>query len=442
MIPEQRTGPRDRRPLTAALAANAVSITGNALTIIGVPWFVLQSTGSASRAGLVAFCATLPVLVSALFGGPVIDRVGRRRISIASDLACGVAIGSIPLLHFAGLLEFWLLCVLMAVTGLCHAPGETARSSLVPSLAELAGTPLSRAASFYDGVSRGARMTGAALGGVLIALLGAEPVLLLDAATFALSALLMAAGVRGVPAAEPAPKHATRTGYRAELIEGYRYLLSTPLLLAVVLMVMVTNGLDQGWSAVLLPAHADRELGGPVDLGLVSALWGVGAVLGTVLYGAFGHRFRRWPVFTVAFLLIGGPRYAVAAFTSDVVPLAVVLPLVGIGAGMLNPILSTVVFETVPEELRSRVLGVTTAGVLMTTPLGGLAAGFLVDGIGLAPTFLALGGVYVLVTLSPLVFPVWRRMDPDGSAREGQETVSSSGPSRPSPAPAASRPRR
>lgn len=348
MIPEQRTGPRDRRPLTAALAANAVSITGNALTIIGVPWFVLQSTGSASRAGLVAFCATLPVLVSALFGGPVIDRVGRRRISIASDLACALTVGAVPLLHFAGLLEFWLLCVLMAVTGLCHAPGA----------------------------------------------------------------------------------------------EGYRYLLSTPLLLAVVLMVMVTNGLDQGWSAVLLPAHADRELGGPVDLGLISALWGVGAVLGTVLYGAFGHRFRRWPVFTVAFLLIGGPRYAVAAFSSDVVSLAIVLPLVGIGAGMLNPILSTVTFETVPERLRSRVLGVTTAGVLMTTPLGGLAAGFLVDGIGLAPTFLALGGVYALVTLSPLVFPVWRRMDPDGSARKGETTVSSSGPSRPSPAPAASRPRR
>ncbi|GDY43115.1 hypothetical protein SANT12839_039970 [Streptomyces antimycoticus] len=147
------------------LAANTVSIAGNSLTLIAVPWFVLETTGSAAKAGFVSFCATLPVVVSAVIGGPVIDRVGRRRVSIASDALCGVAVATIPVLHFAGLLRFWQLCALMAFCGLLHAPGETARQVLVPALAERAGTTLSRAASFYDGASRGARMLGAAVGG-------------------------------------------------------------------------------------------------------------------------------------------------------------------------------------------------------------------------------------------------------------------------------------
>jgi hypothetical protein len=64
-----------RRPLAIVLAANVVSVTGSSLTLIGVPWFVPQSTGSAADAGIVAFCAMLPVALAALAGGPLVDRL-------------------------------------------------------------------------------------------------------------------------------------------------------------------------------------------------------------------------------------------------------------------------------------------------------------------------------------------------------------------------------
>ncbi|WSM85250.1 MFS transporter [Actinacidiphila glaucinigra] len=403
----------DPRPLRLVLAANVVSISGNSLTVLAVPWFVLQTTGSAARAGLAAFCATLPVVVSALFGGPVIDRFGRRRSSVLSDAVCAVAVVAIPLLHFAGVLRFWQLCALMAVSGLFHGPGETAREVLLPVLAERAGTPLARAAGYFDGASRGARMLGASAAGVLIAVLGAETVLLLDAVTFAVSALLIAFGVRGLAGAEPAKNAAPvslRT-YRAELREGYAFLIRARLLLAITLMVMVTNGLDAGWSSVLLPVHAERELGGSVQLGLLSGLFGAGALAGALLYGALGHRLPRWPVYTLCFLLCGAPRFLVAAWVPGWGALAVTMVAGGIAAGALNPILSTVTFEHVPDELRSRVLGTLGAGVLLTTPVGGLAAGYLVDGAGLTTALLATGGAYLLATLCPLVFPSWRRMD-------------------------------
>lgn len=406
-------GGAGRRPLAAVLAANAVSITGNSLTLVGVPWFALETTGSPAKAGLVAFCATLPVVVSALTGGPVIDRIGRRRVSIASDLICALAVAAIPLLHYAGVLAFWMLCALMAVTGLFHAPGETSRYVLVPDLAKAAGTPLSRAASLFDAVSRGARMAGAALAGVLIALTGAEAVLLLDAATFGVSALLIAVEVRGLGAAEPRKASApvSLTAYRRELREGCAFLVRHRLLLAVMLMVMLTNGLDQGWSSVLLPVHAKDNLGGPGHLGLLVAVFAGCALLGALLYGAIGHRFPRRALFTVAFLLCGLPRFAVAALVDGTVPLAVTMAIGGLGAGMLNPILTTVMYERVPDELRSRVAGVSTAGVLLTTPLGGLAAGFVVEQSGLPAAMLTLGALYFLATLAPALFPAWREMD-------------------------------
>ncbi|MEU0299543.1 MFS transporter [Streptomyces sp. NPDC006175] len=427
---------RDRTPLAAVLAANSISTAGTSLTLIGVPWFVLETTGSAGRAGVVAFCATLPIVVAALIGGPVIDRIGRRRVSVASDTVCGAAVAAIPLLHHAGALHFWMLCALMALNGLAHTPGNTARYVLVPDLAEHAGTTLARAASLFDAVSRGARMVGAALAGVLIAFAGAETVLLLDAATFALSALLVAAGVRGIRSAEPSRAAAPvslRT-YSAELREGYAYLLGNRLLLAVVVMVMFMNGTDQGWNAVLLPVHAEGELGGATHLGLLAALFGAGGLTGALLYGAVGHRFSRRTVFSVCVVLCGAPRFLVAALTGTTLPLAVTMTLSGIAGGMLNPILTTMTYERVPEELRSRVAGALTAGCELAMPVGGLAAGLLVEGMGATGALLAMGGVYFLATLSPLVFPAWRTM-------EGPEPkVSSPVPRPPGPGPVARTP--
>ncbi|MGW6981142.1 MFS transporter [Streptomyces sp. NPDC054932] len=429
----------DKRPLVGVLAANTVSIAGSSLTLIGVPWFVLQTTGSAGRAGIVAFCATLPVIVAALVGGPVIDRIGRRRVSAVSDLVCGLSVGAIPLLHYAGLLEFWMLCALMAVTGLVHTPGLTARAVLLPNLAEHAGTTITRAAGLYDAVSRGARMIGAAAAGLLIAAFGAETVLLLDAATFGASALLVTAFLRGIPAAEPqrAAGKVSFGAYRAELAEGWAFMTRTRLLLGITVMVMMTNGLDQGWSSVLLPVHGRDALGGATALGLMISLFGGFALLGALLYGMWGERFPRRAVFAAAFLLSGATRYVVAAVTDTTLPLAVTMALAGLGVGVLNPILTTVMYEQVPEALRSRVSGVATAGCELTMPLGGLAAGLLVDGFGVATALLLFGGTYLLTTLAPLVFPAWRAMDGQPAVSRTERTLPGSARAGSSPHPSA-----
>src|SRR2546430_32365 len=140
---EPRTDrPRTRRDMMPALAlvvATAVSLVGSQLTLVALPWFVLQITGSPTQTGLTGSFLALPQFISGILGGAVIDRLGYRRVSIAADLVSGAGIAAIPLLYATGGPAFWQILTLGFVGGLLSIPGFTARVSMLPALARLPG---------------------------------------------------------------------------------------------------------------------------------------------------------------------------------------------------------------------------------------------------------------------------------------------------------------
>ncbi len=399
-------------PLRALLVANTISTAGTAMTLLALPWFVLVTTGSAARTGIVAACETVPLVLASGLTGPLVDRLGARRTAVLSDLLSAVGVALVPLLHDTVGLRFWQLCLLVGVVGLVRAPGDTARHVLLPGLVALSQMPVERATSAYDGVSRGARMLGAPVAGGLIAVLGPADVLLLDAGTFLASALLLAlfiplpsASVAG-GAAEPI------TGYLRQLREGLRGLRSDRLLLAITLLVMLTNLVDAAWSAVLLPVYAREVLDSSVALGVLFGVFGFGALAGTVLYGIVGPRLPRWPVFTAAFLLVGAPRFAVMASEPSYEVLLGTQLVCGLACGCLNPILTAVSLERVPPALRSRIFGVSSAGAEAGVPVGALLAGLSVEQLGLTAALVIAAVVYLAATLTPIVWnPLWRQLD-------------------------------
>jgi len=117
------------------------------------------------------------------------------------------------------------------------------------------------------------------------------------------------------------------------------------------------------------------------------------------------------PARTPAQLLAAVAQGQAPALTGTVAPLAVMMAVEGLACGALNPIRATVVFETVPEHLRSRVISTMTAAGLMAAPFGGLVAGVFVGAVGLSATLLVTAGVYLAVTLWPVVSASWRDMD-------------------------------
>ncbi|MFI7214090.1 MFS transporter [Micromonospora maritima] len=411
---------RDRRPLAGLLIGHAVSLTGNVLTLIALPLYVLAETGSPAATGLAGAFATAPVVLGGAFGGVLVDRIGYRRSSVLADVVSGVTIAAVPLLHATVGLPFPALLALVFVSGLLDTPGQTARTALMPEAAAAAGVPIERAIGWEEATSRGARMIGAPVAGLLVGVLGAVPVLAVDAVTFAVSALVVTLLVpRGLrPAAEePEPG---RRGYWPEFAAGLRFLVREPLLRAMVLLVLVTNLFDAAKTSVLLPVVADRELGGPAAFGLLVGTMGGGALVGSLVFSAIGHRLPRRATFVTAYALCGAPPMWALAAAPPLPVVVAVVALAGLAAGALNPLMGAVEVERVPPAMRARVFGVIGAGAWAAMPIGAFGAGLAADRFGPASTLVTIGACYLLVVLTPLLGGPWRgmRRPPAAPARQ------------------------
>jgi len=401
--------PDRRRPwsIVALLVAQGVSVTGNRISLLALPWFVLETTGSATRTGLVAAANVLPMVVAGALAGPLIDRVGLQRTSVAADLASGATIALIPLLHGAGVLSFGGLIALVLAGALLDAPGETARRALIPDLAARAGMPLTRATSLHETTFRLTLLLGGPLAGLLIATVGATDALLVDAVTFAASAALIA--TVGRVAAHRGSEDPGN--YLKRLREGWSFLRRDPLMPSFLGVFMAANVLENALMAVLLPVYAERVLGSATALGLMVGAVGAGAVTGALLYGAFGTGRSRRSVLLPALAVAGAPKYLLLAGAPPAAVAIAGLGLAALAIGPVNPISGAVQLERIPAELRGRVVGLVTASVTATIPVGLLAAGWAVEAVGLRATLLVGAAAYALTTAVPFVHPAWRRLD-------------------------------
>ena len=396
-------------PIISLLAANAISLVGNMLSTIAIPWFVLQTTGSATQTGITGFFTVLPVVLAGFFGGTLVDRLGYKRTSIIADIASGVTTALIPLLYFTVGLEFWQLMVLVFLGALLDAPGSTARSALLPELAEMAQMPIERATSLIHIIERSARLVGAPLGGLLIALVGTEKVLWLDAASFFISAGMIAVTIN-IHQPVGHEGQVTSGNYFAELREGLRFIFHDKLLLAIVIMIMVTNFLDAVFGGVVQPVFVKQVYGQALDLGLLIAANGGGAVIGALIFSAIGPRLPRYQVFVFGFVLTSLKFFLYAIYPPLWVALVFVV-ISSMGAGPLNPIIGAVEYERVPKNMRGRVGGAIGAGAWSAMPLGMLVGGVLTEQLGVHPMLLGLGVVYFITTLSMAFIPVMKQMN-------------------------------
>jgi len=239
-----------RRPLYALYVADAISLSGNAVSQLAIPWFVLVTTGSAALTSLAVFFNFLPIVLATFFGGVIVDRVGFRTTSIVADLASAGAVAAIPLLHTTVGIEIWQLMALVFVGALLDAPGATARAALIPDAVELARVPMERATGIRAGIQQGSLLVGAPIGGVLVAEVGATAALWIDAGSFLVSAAIVAMAVPR-PESDLESESDAPGRFFAELAEGLRFIWDRRLLRAIVLTVVVTNFLDAPLVVVL-----------------------------------------------------------------------------------------------------------------------------------------------------------------------------------------------
>ena len=400
-------------PLPLLVLANAVSLSGNVITTIAIPWLVLTTTGSAALTGIAVFAGVGGAAVGGLAAGRIVDAIGPVRTSAAADLLSGLAVAPLPILLAVDALEIWQVVLLSIVGTLADSAGSTARQSLVPAAAESGGYKRERANAMFTSAEHIGYLLGAPIAGLLIAGFGVGVALWVTVAAFAFAALVVAGLVR-----VPRPRAAATTAERAGLRETIAFIWGDPALRALFIFPTVAVVLVGPLAPIVLPVLAREAFGDPVVLGLMVASYGAGGLLGAAGFGIYGSRVpRRW-------LYIG--VFVVWPFTYAAITLVPFLPFtiamlltLGAAAGSLVPLQATIRQERSPARLLPRVVGLSTATVPVAGPIGVLATGFLIDGFGLHQTLLLMTAGAALIGATVVTSKATRFFDPNEARQPG-----------------------
>jgi len=423
--------PSHRMPLYALIVANLISRLGNSLTYIAIPWFVLATTGSAARTGLVAAVGVLPLIITGILGGPLIDRLGYKRMAVISEVASGINVAMVPLLYTTVGLPFWALLVFVLLGSVLDSPGHTAIQSLLPEVTKLAEMPLERANSVIMIAGRTSSMLGAPLAGLLIATIGASNLLWFDAVSFGISAMILTLAIPNrviAPAIEQATDAAAaiRT-YLNEIAEGFRFVRNDGLIFWMAASFSLGSLLAEPLYSVIMPVYAREVYGSALDLGFMYGALGGGSIAGALLFAIFGHRLPRR-----ATILFGFTVRALSFWVFVLMPpVGVIVAAVVINATALeptNPLVMTILQERIPEGMRGRVFGTLMAISATMMPVGMIGYGLLINAVGLEPTLY----IFATVNLSlPVILALVPAMRSLGSPPQRTDSPSTS-PSAPS----------
>lgn len=358
---------------------------GSSATFVAVPWFVLSTTGSATKTGLVSAAAATGVVVSGLAFGPLLDRFGHRVMAVLADLVAAVAIGLVPLLHAR--LATMPLSVVAALTFTASAAGmvsSTARQSLLPGLSAQAGAALPRVSAFYWTMQRATLVLAAVPVGILISVFGPLGALWANSATYFLASAILLFGLT-VPEVA-----AEREGYLARLIAGLGFMRRDGLIRSVLAMAILLTALEAPLLPVIVPSLAASG-GGPGALGTLVLAYAGGMLLGAIGYGVAGTRLPK-RAFTFGCLVTVGLGYLALVWQAGAAARIAALVVTGLATGPLAPLIVSTVQQRTPPQMLGRVTGALISSIMAAIPLGRAASGYAIDAAGMA-TFMVISAI-------------------------------------------------
>jgi MFS family permease len=369
------------------IAGQSVSLIGTWMQMAAQSWLVLSLTGSATTLGVIVALQTLPVLLLGPYGGVVADRIDKRRLMVALQIAMGVQALILGLLTITHSVRLWEIGALAALLGLNNAFENPARQSF---MLELVGSEsLRNAVTLNSVLVNVARVIGPAVAGVLIATVGEGPCFLLNAASFV--AVVTSLVTLDRAAINPSPSSGREPG---QLREGLRYVRRTPELGVPLAMMALAGALAYEFQ-VTLPVMAREGLHvGATGFGFMTSAMGVGAVVG----GLFVANKGRTGLPT---LVLAASAFGVVLLLASVAPSLptelVALALAG-GASIsfMATANSTLQLSAAPS-MRGRVMALWFVAFQGSTPIGGPIVGWVMAQAG-ARAGLGLGGITCLVT--------------------------------------------
>lgn len=369
------------------ISGQMVSLSGTWMQRIAQAWLVLKLTDSGTALGLVTALQFLPMLLFGPLGGVVADRVEKRRMLLATQIAAGILALFLGVLVVADVVKLWMVYVLAAALGLVNTVDTPTRQTFV--LEMVGREQLPNAVSLNSVMVNLARIFGPAIAGVLITTVGLGLCFLFNAASYlAIVAALLRMRVEELHRTPPQPRK------RGQLLEGFRYVRSTPALLAPLLMMGVIGTLAYEFQ-VVLPLLARFTFHGDAGtFSLMSSFMGGGAVAGG-LFVATRHRTEptalAWTAIVFGVVLLGG------AFAPNIWVELLMMVLIGAASISFLALGNATLQLATDSAMRGRVMALWGVAFLGSTPIGGPIIGWIGEHVG--PRWaMSVGGVAALAS--------------------------------------------
>ncbi|HEY4457770.1 MAG TPA: MFS transporter [Pseudonocardiaceae bacterium] len=408
-----------RSKLVTLSTAQTISQVGSQVTVVALPLSaVVMLHASPTQMGLLTALGVLPYPVLALWVGAWVDRLRRRRILIAADWARAVLLGSIPIAALFGMLTMTQLYLVACASGCASVWFDVAYTSYIPQV--IPKKQVIGANSAVTVARSGAQVAGPGLGGVAVQAFTAPIAIALDAFSFVCSAVLV-----GRIKDDPVSEHTERRKILAEIVEGARYVLRTPVLAMPAFAMSLVNLFSFVQFAVFALFIIDTLHVGAALYGTVLLLGGCGAVVGGLLAGPAARRIGIGPA-----VIIGTALFGVAPI---LVPMAsgamwVVIPmlvagqfLTTLGLSILDVNLVSLRQATAPVRIQGRVGATIRMVNWAMKPLGAVIGGVLGSEIGPRSTI-------AVAVAGGAIGAVWMLFSPIRRVRKASDVQSKSEP--------------
>jgi len=362
-----------------------ISLVGTWMQTVAQAWLVYRITGSSLLLGSVGFANQIPVFLVAPLGGAIADRVNRRKIVIATQIASMSLAFILAFLTLSGWIQkgrIWPIFVLSALLGVVNAFDIPGRQSF---LVDMVGKEdLMNAIALNSSMFNGARIIGPAIAGILVAKIGEGWCFFANGASYIaviVGLLLMRVSC---------PRRSKSESPLADIIEGFRFASSTAPIRSLLLLLGLVSLVGMPYT-VLIPVFADRILhGGARGLGILMGFTGIGALLGalTLALRSGVKGLGRLIVITCASF---GVSIFLFSFSKNFWLSALLLLPAGFSMMLQMASSNTLIQTMVPDELRGRVMALYSMMFMGMAPFGALFGGAMADRVG-APITVAIGG--------------------------------------------------
>ena len=362
-----------------------ISTSGTFMQGVAQAWLVLQLTGSGTALGVVASLQYVPILILAPIGGVLVDRFSKRKILYFTQTAAGVLALILGTLVATGLIQVWMVYLIAFCTGVINSLDNPTRQTFYFEL--VGANYLRNAVTLYSTLINLARIIGPMIAAWLIAVVGLAPCFIINGVSYsAVIFMLTRIHPDELTITPPAPAR------KGQLIAGFRYVFTTPILRAILLMMAIIGTLTYEFQ-VSLPLIAETTFkGDATSYAILTAAMGLGAAIGGIF---FASRSNSSPFKLVGASVLFGLAILAAAFMPSLTLTAVVMVLVGVSSINFSTMGNSILQLESSPEMRGRVMSFWSMAFLGSTTIGGPIVGWFAE-VASPRMGLALGGIAAL----------------------------------------------